>query len=141
MVDKSTLDGLRIDRSQETRRRKPWLVILPVALVVIALGAWALTRSPAKEVRVARATPQRRAVERSSVADAEIALAISSPCVVRLRTSASIRLSRDWLSTRRLATSAASANRLRKTMRRVRLEKPPRVTIRQTRRIGATAED
>ena len=56
MVDKATLDGLRIARTEvETRRRTPWLVILPVALVLIAAGAWALTRGSAKEVRVAPA--------------------------------------------------------------------------------------
>ncbi|HVG25227.1 MAG TPA: efflux RND transporter periplasmic adaptor subunit [Thermoanaerobaculia bacterium] len=56
MVDKATLDGLRIARSEvETRRRTPWLVILPIALVLLALGAWALTRGSSKAVRVAPA--------------------------------------------------------------------------------------
>ena len=57
MVDKATLDGLRIARTEvEPRRRTPWLVILPIALVLIAAGAWALTRGSAKQVRVAPAT-------------------------------------------------------------------------------------
>ena len=55
MVDKATLDGLRIARTEETRRRTPWLLILPVALLLIAAGAWALTRGGAKEVAVAPA--------------------------------------------------------------------------------------
>lgn len=56
MVDKKALDGLRIERPAEAQRRVPWLVIVPVLLVVVAAGAWALTRSGAKEVRVASAT-------------------------------------------------------------------------------------
>lgn len=56
MVDKATLDGLRISRpAVEARRRTPWWVIAPIALVVLALGAWALTREGAKEVTVAPA--------------------------------------------------------------------------------------
>jgi HlyD family secretion protein len=56
MVDKATLDGLRIHRpAEEARRRTPWLVIVPVALLVLALAAWALTRRGAKEVTVAQA--------------------------------------------------------------------------------------
>jgi HlyD family secretion protein len=56
MVDKATLDGLRIARTEvETRRRMPWLVIVPIVLVLIAAGAWALTRGNTKEVRVAPA--------------------------------------------------------------------------------------
>jgi RND family efflux transporter MFP subunit len=56
MVDKATLEGLRIHRpAEEARRRTPWLVIVPIALLVLALGAWALTRRGAKEVTVAQA--------------------------------------------------------------------------------------
>ncbi|HEX6087362.1 MAG TPA: efflux RND transporter periplasmic adaptor subunit [Thermoanaerobaculia bacterium] len=56
MVDKATLDGLRIARTdEETRRRTPWLLIVPIVLVLIAAGAWALTRGSAKAVRVAPA--------------------------------------------------------------------------------------
>jgi RND family efflux transporter MFP subunit len=56
MVDKATLEGLRIHRpAEEARRRTPWLVIVPIALIVLALGAWALTRRGAKEVTVAQA--------------------------------------------------------------------------------------
>jgi RND family efflux transporter MFP subunit len=56
MVDRATLDGLRIERPVETQRRTPWLVIVPILLIAIALGAWAFTRSGAKEIRVAKAT-------------------------------------------------------------------------------------
>ena len=56
MVDKATLDGLRISRpATEARRRTPWLVIAPIAILVLALGAWALTRKGTKEVSVATA--------------------------------------------------------------------------------------
>ena len=56
MVDKATLDGLRISRpAAEPRRRSVWIVVLPILLVVLALGAWALTRTAAKEVTVAQA--------------------------------------------------------------------------------------
>ena len=56
MVDKATLDGLRIARTEVETRRTPWLVIVPVALLILAAAAWALTRGRAKEVRVATAT-------------------------------------------------------------------------------------
>jgi RND family efflux transporter MFP subunit len=57
MVDKATLDGLRIARPvEESRRRTPWLVIVPIAVLVVALVAWLLLRKPAKEVSVAPAT-------------------------------------------------------------------------------------
>ncbi len=56
MVDKATLDGLRIARpAEEARRRTPWLVIVPIILVVIAVAAWALTRKGAKEITTANA--------------------------------------------------------------------------------------
>ncbi len=57
MVDRATLDGLRIQRSDtESRRRFPWLIVIPIAVVVVAIAAWALTRGGRKEVRVATAT-------------------------------------------------------------------------------------
>jgi HlyD family secretion protein len=54
MVDKATLDGLRIARpADDVRRRNPWWVIVPVALLLLAAGAWALARGGgSKEVRV-----------------------------------------------------------------------------------------
>ncbi|HEV7238834.1 MAG TPA: efflux RND transporter periplasmic adaptor subunit [Thermoanaerobaculia bacterium] len=56
MVDKATLDGLRIARPEtEPRRRTPWLVIAPIAILVLAFGAWLFTRRGAKEVSVASA--------------------------------------------------------------------------------------
>ena len=56
MVDKATLDGLRISRpAAEPRRRSVWIVVVPIALVLVALVAWALLRTGAKEVRVAPA--------------------------------------------------------------------------------------
>ena len=39
----------------DTRRRTPWLVILPIALLVLAAVAWALTRTGAKEITAAQA--------------------------------------------------------------------------------------
>jgi HlyD family secretion protein len=56
MVDKATLDGLRITRpAEEARRRTPWLAIVAIALLLLALGAWALTRKGAKEITAASA--------------------------------------------------------------------------------------
>jgi RND family efflux transporter MFP subunit len=56
MVDKATLDGLRIQRpAVEARRRTPWLVILPVVLLVLAAATWAFTRKGAKEVTTSSA--------------------------------------------------------------------------------------
>jgi HlyD family secretion protein len=56
MVDKVTLDGLRISRPEvEARSSKRWWVIVPVLLVLAAGIAWAVTRSRAIEVRVAPA--------------------------------------------------------------------------------------
>ena len=56
MVDKATLDGLRISRpATEARRRSSWWVIGLIALVLVALAAWALTRQGAKDVTVAAA--------------------------------------------------------------------------------------
>src|SRR5688572_4401581 len=56
MVDKAALEGLRIQRADEDRpRRSPWLIILPIALLILAGIAWALTRGSGKEVRVAPA--------------------------------------------------------------------------------------
>jgi HlyD family secretion protein len=56
MVDKATLDGLRIARpATEVRRRLPWWVIVPIALVAIAIAVWAFTRTGVKDVTVAPA--------------------------------------------------------------------------------------
>jgi RND family efflux transporter MFP subunit len=56
MVDKATLDGLRIARPDvEPRSSKRWLVIVPILLLVIAGIAWAITRSRAIDVKVASA--------------------------------------------------------------------------------------
>ena len=59
MVDKASLEGLRIDRSAEDSRRRggtPWLVILAVALIAGAAVAFFLLRGPQKKVKVASAT-------------------------------------------------------------------------------------
>ena len=58
MVDKATLDGLRIARpaAEASRRRTPLLVLAGVALAAIAAAIWLFTREGAKEVRVAKAT-------------------------------------------------------------------------------------
>lgn len=56
MVDKATLDGLRIHRTEETPpRRFPLYILSALALVLIALVAWGVTRSGAAEVKVAQA--------------------------------------------------------------------------------------
>jgi RND family efflux transporter MFP subunit len=55
MVERATLNGLRIERPDVERRRTPWLVLVPVALLILALAAWALTRKRGVEVRVASA--------------------------------------------------------------------------------------
>ncbi len=55
MVERATLNGLRIERPDVERRRTPWLVIVPIVLVLLAIAAWALTRERGKEVRVAPA--------------------------------------------------------------------------------------
>lgn len=57
MVDKATLDGLRIARpADDVRRRSPWWVIVPVVLLLLAAGAWALARGGGrKEVGIATA--------------------------------------------------------------------------------------
>jgi RND family efflux transporter MFP subunit len=56
MVEKATLDGLRISRPDvEAPSQKRWWIIVPVLLVVIAGIAWAITRSQAIEVKVAQA--------------------------------------------------------------------------------------
>src|SRR5215472_2315955 len=59
----------------------------------------------------------------SSVAAPAIAPAIISPCTCRLRTLASISPARSWLNGVMLTTRANRPKTLRKTMRRVRLEK------------------
>ncbi|HEY0156810.1 MAG TPA: efflux RND transporter periplasmic adaptor subunit [Thermoanaerobaculia bacterium] len=56
MVDKATLDGLRIERPQEeTRRRSPLAVAIPLALLVAVLIGFAVARNGAAEVKVAPA--------------------------------------------------------------------------------------
>lgn len=56
MVDKATLDGLRIARpADEPRRRTPWLVVAPIMVLGLAGAVWALTRKGATEVSVASA--------------------------------------------------------------------------------------
>jgi RND family efflux transporter MFP subunit len=56
MVDKATLDGLRIARPDvEPRGKTPWIVAAIVALIVIAGVAFAITRGGGKAVRVAPA--------------------------------------------------------------------------------------
>jgi HlyD family secretion protein len=53
MVDKTALDGLRIERSEATARRRPaWVVAVPVAVVILGLIAWAATRDRGTVVRV-----------------------------------------------------------------------------------------
>ena len=56
MVDKGALEGLRIDRPQEARRRGiAWAVVVPIAILLLAIAAWAFTRGRGKEVKVAPA--------------------------------------------------------------------------------------
>ena len=56
MVEKATLDGLRISRPDvEAPSRKRWWIIVPVVLVVVAAIVWMITRSQAIEVKVAPA--------------------------------------------------------------------------------------
>jgi RND family efflux transporter MFP subunit len=56
MVERATLNGLRIERPDvETRRRNPWLIAIPVLLLMAAVTGWALTRERGKDVRVAAA--------------------------------------------------------------------------------------
>jgi RND family efflux transporter MFP subunit len=56
MVEKATLDGLRISRPDvEAPSSKRWWIIVPVLLVIVAGIAWAVTRSQAIEVKVASA--------------------------------------------------------------------------------------
>lgn len=53
MVDKATLDGLRITRPDvQPRSSKRWLIIVPLLLILAAGIAWAFTRSRAAEVKV-----------------------------------------------------------------------------------------
>ncbi|HEX8616715.1 MAG TPA: efflux RND transporter periplasmic adaptor subunit [Thermoanaerobaculia bacterium] len=53
MVDKATLDGLRIHRTEAApRRRSPLLFAIPLVLVLVALAGWLFTRDGAAEVRV-----------------------------------------------------------------------------------------
>src|SRR5688500_10163875 len=57
MVDKAAPDGLRIQRPDvETRRKFPWLIVLPIAIVALAAVVWLFARGNRKEVRVAPAT-------------------------------------------------------------------------------------
>lgn len=53
MVEKATLDGLRISRPDvEAPSRKRWWIIVPVLLVIVTGIVWAVTRSRAIEVKV-----------------------------------------------------------------------------------------
>ena len=55
MVDKATLDGLRIQRKETAaRRRSPRLILVPIAMVLV-IGGWAISRGGAAAVRVAPA--------------------------------------------------------------------------------------
>ncbi|HEX6177310.1 MAG TPA: efflux RND transporter periplasmic adaptor subunit [Thermoanaerobaculia bacterium] len=58
MVEKTSLDSLRIDRGNEEQRAgKPWFLIAGAALVVlVALIVWLVARPGRAEVRVAEAT-------------------------------------------------------------------------------------
>jgi HlyD family secretion protein len=53
MVERATLNDLRIERPEERARRTPWLAIVAVIVVLLAVGGWAFTRKSRKEVRVA----------------------------------------------------------------------------------------
>ena len=56
MIDKVTLDGLRIARpAEERRRRLPWIVAAAIALVVVSAVATLLLRGRGKAVTVAPA--------------------------------------------------------------------------------------
>ncbi len=56
MVDKATLDGLRISRPEsEPPSGKRWLIIVPLLLVLAGGIAWAVTRNRGVEVKVAPA--------------------------------------------------------------------------------------
>jgi RND family efflux transporter MFP subunit len=56
MVEKATLDGLRISRPDvDTSSRKPWWIIVLVLVVIAAGIAWAVLRSSAVEVKTASA--------------------------------------------------------------------------------------
>jgi HlyD family secretion protein len=56
MVDKATLDGLRISRPEsEPRSGVRWFVIVPVLLILAAGIGWAVTRGRGAEVKVAPA--------------------------------------------------------------------------------------
>ena len=57
MVDKATLDGLRIARDERDteRRGARWWIFIPIVLIAIAIAAWAFTRSSALEVTTAPA--------------------------------------------------------------------------------------
>ncbi|HKR62808.1 MAG TPA: efflux RND transporter periplasmic adaptor subunit [Thermoanaerobaculia bacterium] len=54
MVDRATLNGLRIERPDvEEPRRGVWFIVIPILLVVAGIAVWLLTRERGKEVRVA----------------------------------------------------------------------------------------
>jgi RND family efflux transporter MFP subunit len=56
MVDKATLDGLRIHRNEPVaRRRSPLVVAVPLVLILLTFGIWALSRNRGAEVTVAQA--------------------------------------------------------------------------------------
>ena len=57
MVDKATLDGLRIARDERESERRPtrWWIVIPIVLIVVALAVWGFTRTSALEVTTAPA--------------------------------------------------------------------------------------
>ena len=55
MVDKATLDGLRIHRSDEPRSGGRAIWIAAPIVLLLAITAWVLLRGSAAEVKVAQA--------------------------------------------------------------------------------------
>ena len=141
MVDKATLDGLRIERKPEDPRRAPrWLLILPLLAALVALGAWAFSGRGAAEVRVAEAksvaagsrgavlnasgyvTARRRATVSSKVTGKVMAVLVEEGMVVKegqeLARLDAAYASRSLALARAEASAAASA--LEETRVRIR---------------------